>query len=274
TTQRPPASEALMADGAAGYIRIELSGNELHDSAWIGINPEGVSGEKSRRDAWQLSPLSEDYVLLASEKTGVGLMDIGQYPASGQIEIPLIAEVTEPGVYTFKVTDYELNGQHLYLNDLETGANTLIEPGATYTVELSGSKAGTSGAEQDIAVLGSKPVKYSLSEKQPARFTISSGAPTSVPDGNELPSTVSLAQNYPNPFNPTTQISYELPESAEVRLDVFNVMGQRVATLVHENRSAGAHDVKFDASNLSSGVYLYRLSVGSSVLTRKMTLIK
>ncbi|NBC05143.1 MAG: T9SS type A sorting domain-containing protein, partial [Bacteroidetes bacterium] len=83
-----------------------------------------------------------------------------------------------------------------------------------------------------------------------------------------------LAQNYPNPFNPTTQISYQLPVSSEVRLEVYDMLGRNVATLVNEQVSAGRHTVNFDAGNLSSGVYLYRLQAGSQIMTRKLTILK
>ncbi|WP_240644780.1 T9SS type A sorting domain-containing protein [Cyclonatronum proteinivorum] len=105
-------------------------------------------------------------------------------------------------------------------------------------------------------------------------LTIDPEVPTSAPISGELPREVSLSQNYPNPFNPTTLIRFELPASEEVRLEVFNVQGQRVATLVNGTVQAGVHNVSFDASSLSSGVYLYRLQAGNQVLTRKMTLIK
>jgi len=98
---------------------------------------------------------------------------------------------------------------------------------------------------------------------------------TSIVDNfNENPAELSLNQNYPNPFNPTTQITFALPENSDVRLDVFNITGQRVASLVDQPMSAGSHTISFDASGLSSGVYFYRLQSGSNLLTRKMTLLK
>ena len=97
---------------------------------------------------------------------------------------------------------------------------------------------------------------------------------TSIDGTEELPNNFTLEQNYPNPFNPTTNISYTLPANAEVTLEVFNVAGQRVATLVDAFQSTGSYDVTFDASNLASGLYTYRLTTGNSVQVKKMMLIK
>jgi len=82
-----------------------------------------------------------------------------------------------------------------------------------------------------------------------------------------------LKQNYPNPFNPTTVINYQLPNSSDVKLEVFDMLGRRVSVLVEGNQSAGTYSVEFDASSLSSGVYLYRLQTNENVQTRQMVLV-
>lgn len=89
-----------------------------------------------------------------------------------------------------------------------------------------------------------------------------------------LPRTFALNQNFPNPFNPTTKINFELPSQAFVRLDVFNVLGQTVATVVNQVLPGGSHTVDFDGTGLASGVYLYRLTSGNQTTTRKMVLLK
>jgi hypothetical protein len=96
----------------------------------------------------------------------------------------------------------------------------------------------------------------------------------SLSDQSDLPEEFTLDQNYPNPFNPTTTIRFGLPESADVRLEVYTVLGQRVMTLVNENRNAGWHTVSFNGANLSSGVYVYRIQAGGMVQTKKLMLVK
>lgn len=102
------------------------------------------------------------------------------------------------------------------------------------------------------------------------------GEPTSneEPVSEGLPTQIALEQNYPNPFNPVTTISYKLPVNGKVRLDVFDIMGRKVATLVDGQMEAGTHQVAFDASALASGVYLYRLRVNETLLSKKMLLMK
>jgi hypothetical protein len=96
---------------------------------------------------------------------------------------------------------------------------------------------------------------------------------------NPLPREFSLAQNYPNPFNPATTIRFDLPRSEEIGLAVYNLTGQKVATLVHGLREAGAYTLRWDGRDddgreLASGVYLYRLEAGERVETRKLLLLR
>jgi hypothetical protein len=97
---------------------------------------------------------------------------------------------------------------------------------------------------------------------------------TGVNDAQALPKQFSLKQNYPNPFNPTTKISFETPKSSFVSLNVYNLLGQKVASLVNEVVQAGSHTVNFNASNLPSGVYLYQLRTDNFNSIKKMTLLK
>ncbi len=95
-----------------------------------------------------------------------------------------------------------------------------------------------------------------------------------VEDDMNLPSEFALSQNYPNPFNPSTKIAFSVPNQGNVTLKVYNLLGQEVATLLNEVRTAGVHEVSFNGINLSSGVYFYTLTSGDFVSTKKMMLIK
>jgi hypothetical protein len=107
------------------------------------------------------------------------------------------------------------------------------------------------------------------------RGIVLSGNTSGVNDGNLIaPKVYSLDQNYPNPFNPSTTIRYSLPENAMVSLKVYDVIGREVARLVNSEMKAGLHEVHFDASRLSSGLYFYQLSTDKFVQTKKMMLIK
>lgn len=98
---------------------------------------------------------------------------------------------------------------------------------------------------------------------------------TSNEGEREVANVFKLDQNYPNPFNPSTNISFSLPNAANVNLTVYNLLGQKVATLINgKTMTSGPHAVAFDAGSLSSGVYIYRLEAGSFVSNKRMTLIK
>jgi len=93
-------------------------------------------------------------------------------------------------------------------------------------------------------------------------------------DSSELPGEFILSQNYPNPFNPTTSIEFSLPQSSNINLTVYDVVGRQIAVLINGQMASGRHSVTFNASNLPSGMYLYRLTTPTGFITQKMILMK
>ncbi|MEJ2049639.1 MAG: endo-1,4-beta-xylanase, partial [Calditrichota bacterium] len=96
----------------------------------------------------------------------------------------------------------------------------------------------------------------------------------SIEHFTELPIEFNLSNNYPNPFNPSTTIKFALPKSSKVRLSVYNLLGQEVAVVLNQNVNAGYHEITFNGSDLSSGVYFYKLVAGEFIRVKKMMLVK
>jgi photosystem II stability/assembly factor-like uncharacterized protein len=105
-------------------------------------------------------------------------------------------------------------------------------------------------------------------------YSIVDSIVTNVDNQHSLETQFILYQNYPNPFNPTTVISYQIPVSGNVNLKVYDLLGREVVVLVDENKPAGKYEVEFDASQISSGVYYYKLTAGDFIQTNKMVLIR
>ena len=94
------------------------------------------------------------------------------------------------------------------------------------------------------------------------------------PSAGDKPSDYSLNQNYPNPFNPTTTISYSIKSAGDVTLKVYDMLGTEVASLVNEVKEAGNYSIEFNAAELPSGIYVYRLASGNFMETKKLVLLK
>jgi hypothetical protein len=127
---------------------------------------------------------------------------------------------------------------------------------------------------------GSRAVAFELTYKTPVivlrrdTIVVRVSPATAVAARSDMPATWSLEQNYPNPFNPSTMIRYGLPSRSHVSLTIFNTLGQKVVTLQNAEQDYGYHEVRFDAQNLPSGVYFYRLQAGSYVATKKLLLVR
>lgn len=167
-------------------------------------------------------------------------------------------------------------GQEPYAYNPETGEITSYDfnPG-----NLSGYGAGATiyndGDGKKLYVSGTNGINgFELYRFGPndTPFSGISIANDEVSDG--IPNTVALSENYPNPFNPSTTFSYSLPRPGLVKINIYNVIGRKVANLVYGHKSAGVHSVQFDASQLSSGIYFYKLKTKGFSKTKKMMLIK
>jgi glycosidase len=130
--------------------------------------------------------------------------------------------------------------------------------------------------DSEVSVSGGN-LEVSLGPGEYRLFTTKNFGSNTVSSEEELvngPTEFNLHQNYPNPFNPSTNITYDVAKSGLVTLEVYNLLGQKVVTLVNEAKAVGSYSVRFDASGLSSGVYIARLTAGNIVQTQKMMLLK
>ena len=265
-------------------VRLELNENEgeLTNSAWLGFSEDGSTSGRVRGDALKLAPLAAEYAQMATTKAGTEqLLDINHLPVAYEstIEIPLLINSTSSGAFSLKATDFNIpEGFSLIFNNHNSGESQTIGPDFETTLTVEANRQTQSKATAEALISSPTNLKQTASETGSAAYsiTIEPDVITSVDDGQvDVPNEVELQQNFPNPFNPSTTIQYALPEQAQVNLTVYDMLGQQVAQLLSgQVQSAGSHSINFDASNLSSGMYIYRLQAGSQSITRKMILLK
>ncbi len=145
--------------------------------------------------------------------------------------------------------------------------------GAGLEVRLAAGSAGSGGYRLTVSAPGGESRSYLLSAV-PVRVDPAGGSLVLEPAGLTIPSEFRLHQNHPNPFNPATVIAYDLPVDSRVRLEVYTLIGEKVATLVDEVQSAGSRSVEFNGDALPSGTYFYRLQAGGSTQVGKMLLAR
>ena len=258
------------------FVLSSVDGDEVQVRDRSAIVQLREEQDLARHEMPKMAPLSSPSAMLYFTENVEGVSQ-----AMGQVARPrAIADRIE---IPFEIVSYQA-GAHFrvewpVLRDLPEGVDFFVvdthygevypmEPGGyadvvVYNVSMAKGEGLMSAYSQNVNTSG-------------ARFLLvgERATTTSTEAASDLPTELVLAQNYPNPFNPTSRIDYQLPEASHVRLSVFDLLGREVAVLVNESMNAGSHFVNIDASNLSSGVYIYRLQAGGQVITRKMTLVK
>jgi len=255
------------------------TGKNHNDLSTVLYFHEDAKHGLDRWDTGKLFPLKSSYSILGI-KTGKG-------EVMAQDARPY--ELSDTQTFYFNIEAVNVESIHkitwelvniperwkMVLNDKITGREINLREQASYIFSVPASEISISNSSPfDHQNFGSVKRKTSGNS---FRFKVQVIPETavSIHEPEKLPEDYVLEQNYPNPFNPSTVIRYQLPDAGEVRLEVFDVLGQQVATLLNsENKQAGTHSVIFDAAGLTSGIYFYRLTAGNITKTRTLMLIK
>ena len=162
-------------------------------------------------------------------------------------------EISEPGFYE---VDWSLNS-------IPDDWEIKFKESALESINLRNQKSFSIYVDEDR-------IKSKMFELTINRKSISNGDNGDA----EVPFEYSLLQNFPNPFNPQTLIQYSVPNQVNVRIEVFDILGRNIGVLVDEQKQAGNHRVLFNASNIASGTYFYRITAGDFIQTNKMAVVK
>ncbi len=260
-----------------GDISFTLESEDSFDEALrISFRTDATLG-MDKTDASKLIPLLSKYATMAFKSNGK-LKSVESLPYDLYEEIKLDLEehlVGVSGVFTLNwngietiPTDWEIT-----FHDYETGINVDMRLESKYIFEAS---VPESEKVNPLSILSGPAAITQKTKSTGTRFGITITPNTSSVANETLEKSASFAleQNYPNPFNPITSINYSIRNSGYVQITVYNVMGKQIAKLVNEAKSAGSHNVIWDASDAASGIYYYRLEANGQTLTRKMTLVK
>ncbi len=256
------------------WISLSINNGHFSDQAVL-FNSDVYKAPKLRTIASRYTEIS-----IADDEQLWAATSLDSLEEGNQVTFPIHLSTTETGTFTISWQGLDNFGgdQTFTLIDTFTEQEIVLEEGGEYVFEVEANLKNNELPLPRRGMRGGSAVaaKAGKVESISTRFDLRVTAGTLVSDQPEqdLPATYALAQNYPNPFNPSTSIQFELPESGNVELLVFDVLGRQVATLVDDRMEAGYHQIRFDARNLASGVYLYQLRAGNTVLTKKLTLIK
>ncbi|PWB68984.1 hypothetical protein C3F09_10795 [candidate division GN15 bacterium] len=246
-----------------------LSGLALNTPYYWRVSAANAIGAGPNSSVWsfttmaELPPVSPTELSPANGATGVYINPTLIWSGSENAKTYHVQVSTTPSFGSYAIDQNGLGDTAFYIASLK--GNT------TYYWRVSASNSGGSSPYSAVQ-------KFKTSRKKRYVTYGATGSPGKSNDGS-VPDAYDLKQNYPNPFNPTTTIEFDLPAASDVKIDVFNVLGQVVCRLIQEPMDAGTHVVVWNARNdegvaVASGIYFYRLSAGDFVATRKMLLLR
>ncbi len=266
--------ELMEASKPLPRITLTLNRGNRQEETAIVFNTS-TDAPESRFPTLQLEPMDADKMLIFSVDGDGRRLDMSEQPAETQtyLEIPIGIDIRDAGALAMS-----LDAEHLpetwsmMLVDKLTGVYVPMTNASEYGFEHSSIMK-----EIPDSSAVSIPRMFLAKEAVKSRFALLVG-PKVPAAPSDLPLEFGLAQNFPNPFNPSTVIRFTVGTqdlaSLPIRLTVYDILGREVAVLVDGQMSAGAHQVRFDASGLASGVYIYRLSAGGEVSTKRMLFLK
>lgn len=254
---------------------LELHGEQYFDTYSLKFSENG-SVDLDRFDAYKLFSLNRESISLYS-KHGDNRLQKNALPREleSTLEIPLFFDANGRSSLAFRWKNkFESFPSEWILTLIDKVTNREIDLRRdneyTFTVIEAGEKEMATASDKK----GLLNKENHGQNSQDNRFILSITPGEQEREIADIPNSVKLNPNYPNPFNPSTTIPYELTEDAEVKLTIWNMIGQKVATLVDGLVEAGEHEETWNASNMPSGMYIARFEVSGQVFTRKMTLIK
>lgn len=251
-------------EASSHSFEIVLKGNGMYSSAWVDISGNASLGIDSK-DAFKLRTFERDQASVFTLAGDVAL-DIQHLPVGDVVELPLGIESTKPGWMRLERGTWDIPAEWgVYVRDTQTGVVRELKDGIAIDVEPTVVTRKASASGQIERVTSTAP-RYTI--------IIDPLSSTSTENGKQTTENFLLEQNYPNPFNPSTVIGFQLSVVGKAKLSVYDVLGREVAVLVNETLPAGSHSVTFDATSLTSGVYVYKLEAGGELMTRRMTLLK
>lgn len=254
----------------SGALTLSLKAGNLKDSGCRISFSSDASLLWDADDATKLQPTRENYSILYCMNGDINQSVLSlPIDLTGDFRIPLGIEVE--GMEELLELEWKLDTSiaekfEFMLVDEETGTTYNLTENELPVFQVPPKKRKSLLSETPLIVKANDQPRFEL---------IVNPVVINANDGlREAPASFVLNQNYPNPFNPSTVISYQIPVSGFVDLNVFDLTGREVANLVHRTQVSGTYEIKFDAAGLSSGIYIYKLQVGGETLIKKMTLLK